>query len=64
MKQTKFVNTREHVLARRDAETLKVVERVDRVITKPDVKTKNWETEAPSSEIVFKKNFKGRGRTY
>ena len=35
-----------------------MVEKVDRVIHKPDVKTNNWETEAPSSEIVSKRNFK------
>jgi hypothetical protein len=31
---------------------------VDRVIHKPNIKTKHWETEAPSSEIIFQKNIK------
>jgi hypothetical protein len=35
----------------------KVVAAVDRKVNKPDIKTKSWESEAPSSEVVFKRDF-------
>ena len=34
-----------------------VVAAVDRKVHKPNINTKNWESEAPSSEMVFKRDF-------
>ena len=34
------------------------MERADRKVYEPDIKTKSWEKEAQSSEILFKRNFK------
>ena len=48
--------------AKGNAEASKVVERVDREIHRPDINIRNWETEAPSSEVRFKKKIKKPSR--
>ena len=47
VKQAKFATSREKATARLDAEMSKVVETVDRVVNRPSVNIKHWETEAP-----------------
>jgi predicted NAD-dependent protein-ADP-ribosyltransferase YbiA (DUF1768 family) len=54
VKQTKLKTAREKKTAAIDAELATVV----KVLSRPEVKTKNWETEAPSTEIIFQKNIK------
>ena len=58
VKQDKLKQKREEVRAKGNAEASKVVERVDREIHRPDINIRNWETEAPSSEVRFKKKIK------
>jgi hypothetical protein len=53
-KQTKLKTARDKKTAAVDAELAQVV----KVLSRPEVKTKNWETEAPSTEIIFQKNIK------
>jgi hypothetical protein len=53
-KQAKTTKIRETKAAAMDAKISDVV----KVIERPNVQTKNWETEAPSSEIIFKKTIK------
>jgi hypothetical protein len=41
-----------------DETMAKIIERADRQVHMPTIKTKRYESEAPSSEIVFKKVYK------
>jgi hypothetical protein len=58
VKQAKLKAAREAKTAELDAKIEETVTQVDRVVHKPSIKTKSWETEAPSSEIIFKSKLK------
>jgi hypothetical protein len=57
-KHAKSQKARDKKVEKQDEEMAQVVKRVDRGIHKPNIKTKHWETEAPSSEIIFQTNIK------
>jgi hypothetical protein len=41
-----------------DEKLAEIVSRVDKKVHKPGIRTKNWESEAPSTEIKFKRKYK------
>jgi hypothetical protein len=41
-----------------DEKITEIVSRVDKKVHKPGIRTKNWESEAPSAEIKFKRKYK------
>jgi hypothetical protein len=55
VKQAKLKAKRDTKTAALDVQIAETVTQVDRAVHRPNIKTKNWETEAPSSEIIFKK---------
>jgi hypothetical protein len=55
VKQAKLKAKRDTKTAALDAQIAETITQVDRAVHRPNIKTKNWETEAPSSEIIFKK---------
>jgi hypothetical protein len=55
VKQAKLKAKRDAKTAAIDAKIAETVSLVDRSVHTPSIKTKNWETEAPSSEVIFNK---------
>ena len=41
-----------------DDKLAEIISKVDEKIHRPGIRTKNWESEAPSTEIRFKRNYK------
>jgi hypothetical protein len=41
-----------------DVKLAEIVSRVDKKVHKPGIRTKNWESEAPSTEMKFKRKYK------
>ena len=57
IKQTKQKARKEVKTKKPDEELAKVVKVAERRVYRPNIKTKHWESESPSSEVVFKKDF-------
>ena len=57
IKQTKQKARKEVKTKKLDEELAKVVQVAERRVYRPNIKTKHWESESPSSEVVFKKDF-------
>jgi hypothetical protein len=57
IRQTKQKAKQEARNKKQDEEIAKVVKVADRRVHRPEIKTKSWESEAPSSEVFFKKDF-------
>jgi hypothetical protein len=58
LKQVKPKEARDINMKATDEAIAKVLEAVDRKAQRPTIKTKNWESEALSLEIAFKRDFK------
>ena len=56
-KQTKQKARKEVKTKKLDEEFAKVVQVAERRVYRPNIKTKHWESESPSSEVLFNKDF-------
>jgi hypothetical protein len=58
IKEAKKNARRDSKKAAVDDKVAEIITKVDNQILRPGIRTKNWESEAPSTEIKFKRNYK------